>query len=133
MVSRFLAILLVALCAAFSARAAETFHLANGDTLVGDVLLASANDAGVQVKVGEGKYDRINWAQFSQEDLKKFAKFPNMAPLVEPFIEVSQEERLKKTEVAIKQPPRLERRRRGLRSAPGTPASASASAASNDG
>src|SRR5512137_2318454 len=108
MVSRFLAILLVALCAAFSARAAETFHLANGDTLVGDVLLASANDAGVQVKVGEGKYDRINWAQFSQEDLKKFSQNPKLQAFVEPFIEIAPEELIKKTEVVVKPPPRLE-------------------------
>ena len=49
------------------------------------------------------------WANFSQEDLKKFAKVQKLEPLVEPFIEVTQEEKIKKTEVNIKQPPRLER------------------------
>ena len=88
---------------------AETFKLAKGETLTGEVLAASANDAGVQIKVGEGEYRRVPWGEFSQEDLKKFAKVQKLEPLVEPFIEVTQEEKLKKTEVNIKQPERLER------------------------
>src|ERR1035441_2485481 len=88
---------------------AETFKFNNGDTLTGEVLTGSANDAGVQIKVGEGKYERVPWTSFSQEDLKKFAKAPKLAPLVEPFIEITQEEKIKKTEVKIKQPARLER------------------------
>jgi len=88
---------------------ADTFNLANGETLTGEVLAGSANDAGVQIKVGDGNYKRVPWANFSQEDLKKFAKDRKLEPLVEPFIEVSQEEKIKKTEVTIKQPPRLER------------------------
>ncbi|HOX56268.1 MAG TPA: hypothetical protein PLC99_05200 [Verrucomicrobiota bacterium] len=87
---------------------AETFKLANGETLTGEALVSSASDAGVQIKVGDGKYERIPWANFSQEDLKKFAKIQKLQPLVEPFIEVTQEEKIKKTEVNIKQPPRLE-------------------------
>jgi hypothetical protein len=88
---------------------ADTFKLSTGETLTGEVLPTSANDAGVQVKVGEGKYEKVAWASFAQEDLKKFAQNKKMEPLVEPFIEISQEEKLKKTEVNIKQPPRLER------------------------
>lgn len=88
---------------------ADTFTLANGETLVGEALTASASDAGVQIKVGEGKYERVPWANFSQEDLKKFAAIPKLQPLVEPFIEVTKEEKLKKTEVNIKAPERLER------------------------
>ncbi len=63
----------------------------------------------MQIKVGEAKYERVPWANFSQEDLKKFAKVQKLEPLVEPFIEISQEEKIKKTEVNIKQPPRLQR------------------------
>jgi hypothetical protein len=88
---------------------AETFKLANGETVTGEMLAGSANDMGVQIKVGEGKYERVSWASFSQEDLKRFAKVQKLEPLVDPFIEVTQEEKLKKTEVNIKQPPRLER------------------------
>ena len=88
---------------------AETFKLANGETITGELLTGSENDIGVQIKVGEGKYERVPWANFSQEDLKKFAKVQKLEPLVEPFIEITQEEKIKKTEVNIKPPPRLER------------------------
>jgi hypothetical protein len=87
---------------------ADTYSLLNGETLTGEMLLASANDEGVQIKLGEGTYKRVSWANFSQEDLKKLAKVAKLEPLVQPFIEVTQEEKVKKTEVNIKQPPRLE-------------------------
>jgi hypothetical protein len=88
---------------------ADTFKLTNGETVTGELLATTATDQGVKVKVAEGDYQQVNWANFSQEDLKNFLKHPKMAPFVEPFIEVSQAERAKKTEVEIKQPPRLER------------------------
>jgi hypothetical protein len=91
------------------AACAETFKLTSGDTLTGEVLAGSATDVGVQIKVGDGKYERVLWGSFSQEDLKKFAKVQKLEPLVEPFIEITQEEKIKKTEVNIKPPPRLER------------------------
>ena len=87
---------------------ADTFTLANGETITGEVLMGSENDAGIQIKVGEGKYERVPWANFSQEDLKKLARVQKLAPLVEPFIEITQADKIKKTEVNIKQPPRLE-------------------------
>ena len=87
---------------------ADTFQMANGDTITGEALPSAANAEGIQVKLAEGKYERIPWINFSQEDLKKFKENPKLAPLVDPFIEVTQEERIKKTEVVIKQPPRLE-------------------------
>jgi len=88
---------------------AENFQLTTGETLVGELLASSANDSGVQVKVGEGEYKRVPWTSFSQDDLKKFAQNKKMEPYVEPFIEISQEEKAKKTEVTIKQPERIER------------------------
>jgi len=88
----------------------ENFKLNNGETLTGELLASSANDAGVQVKIGEGEYKRVPWASFSQEDLRNFAQNKKMEPFVEPFIEITQEEKLKKTEVPnFKQPQRLER------------------------
>ena len=86
---------------------ADTFKLTNGETVTGEVLTASASDTGIQIKIEEGRYERVAWNSFSQEDLKKFATNPKLAPLVEPFIEISQEEKLKKTEVNVKQPDRL--------------------------
>ena len=91
------------------ASGAETYNLVTGEVVSGEVLVASANDLGVQIKVGEGEYQRVSWAQFSQEDLKKLAEIPKLQPFVEPFIEVTQAERIARTEVPIKPPPRLER------------------------
>jgi hypothetical protein len=104
--SIFLALIL---CLAASARAAESFRLANGETLTGELLTASANDAGVQIKVGDGKYERVPWANFSQEDLKKFVQIQKLQPLVEPFIEITQADKIKRTEVPVRQPDRLDR------------------------
>jgi hypothetical protein len=59
---------------------ADTFTLANGETITGEVLMGSENDAGIQIKLGEGKYERVPWASFSQEELKKLAKVPKLAP-----------------------------------------------------
>ena len=88
---------------------AETFNLTDGNTVSGELLITSANDGGVKIKVGDGDYKTVPWASFSQEDLKKFVANKKMEPFVEPFIEISQAEKLKRTEVNIKQPPRLER------------------------
>ena len=88
---------------------ADTFRLANGETMTGELLPTTANDQGVQIKVGEGDYERVPWTKFSQEELRTFQKNQRMEPFVEPFIEISQAEKIKKTEVDIKQPPRLVR------------------------
>ena len=90
--------------------AQETFQLLNGETLTGELLLSGANDQGIQVKVAEGNYQRVAWTNFSQGDLKKFQANPKLAPLVEPYVEVTLEERIKKTDVGeMKLPTRLSR------------------------
>jgi len=104
---RVVAILLFVLLA--GRLSADTFKLTTGETLTGEVLPTTANDQGVQIKVGEGDYQRVPWTSFSQEDLRTFVKNQRMEPFVEPFIEITKEEKLKKTEVNIKEPPRLER------------------------
>jgi hypothetical protein len=86
---------------------ADAYQLSTGETLNGEVLPTSANDAGVQVKVGEGEYKKVPWDSFSQQDLRKFRENPKLEAFVEPFIVITPEERVKKTEVPIKQPPRL--------------------------
>jgi len=88
---------------------ADAYKLTNGETLNGEVLPTSANDQGVQVKTGEGQYQRVPWANFSQEDLKGFVKNQRMEPFVEPFIEPDPQAKIKRTEVHIQEPPRLER------------------------
>jgi hypothetical protein len=96
-------------CLLITGASAETYKLTTGVSLDGEVLPSSATDAGVQIKVGDGQYEKVPWTSFSQEDLKKFAQNKKMDPFVEPFIEVSQQEKLQKTEVNIKQPPRINR------------------------
>jgi hypothetical protein len=88
---------------------ADTYQLSTGETLNGEVLPTSANDAGVQVKVGEGEYKKLPWDSFSQQDLRKFRENPKLEAFVEPFIVITPEERVKKTEVPVKPPPRLAR------------------------
>jgi hypothetical protein len=94
---------------AFEPARGDTFGLNDGQTLTGDVV--SFDENGLIVRTPEGKYsDRTPWTKFSQADLKKLGQQNRkIAPLVEPFIEVSQEERIKKTEVEIKPVPRLDR------------------------
>jgi hypothetical protein len=88
---------------------AETFQLLDGKTISGEILPTGANEQGVQIKVGEGQYEKVPWTNFSQPDLKKFQSIPRLASFVEPYIETTTEERIKKTEVVIKPPPKLER------------------------
>jgi len=87
---------------------ADTYKLNDGQTLSGTIL--SFNENGLRLRLGEEKYsDWIPWSNFSQADLADLAKNPKIAPLVEPFIEVPEVERVKKTDVVIKEVPRLER------------------------
>ena len=108
MVRSFYLVVLTCLMAVFEIQA-DTFKLTNGQSVTGEVLPTTANDQGVQIKVGEGDYQRVPWNNFSQDDLRVFVKNQRMEPFVEPFIEISQAEKIKKTEVNIKTPPRLER------------------------
>lgn len=109
MVQRFCLIMGLLVCGLVGGIArGDTYKLADGQELVGEVLPSSANDAGVQVKVGEGEYKQVAWGNFSQEDLKRFAANPKLEAFVEPFIEVTKKEKLQKTEAKITQPPRLE-------------------------
>ncbi len=92
-----------------AAARADEFHLTTGKTVIGDVLAASGNEQGVKIRVAEGEYETVYWPNFSQDDLKKLGENPKLAPLVEPFIEIPQQERAKRTEVTPKMPERLPR------------------------
>lgn len=105
---RFSLVLAFCLFAALVTRAAETFHLAGGQTVSGEIV--SLDDRGVVLKQPDGSYgERIPWTKLSQDDLKALQKNPKAAPYVEPFIEVSQAEKLAKTEIHIKDYPKLDR------------------------
>ncbi|HWD94208.1 MAG TPA: hypothetical protein VG938_17895 [Verrucomicrobiae bacterium] len=105
---RFIALGLL-LCALLSGIArADTFQLNDGSTLAGDII--SANENGMRVRQPDGTYsETVPWTKFSQDDLKKLAKDPKMEPFVTPNIEVTEEQRIQKTEVSVTQPPRLKR------------------------
>jgi hypothetical protein len=88
---------------------AETFKLTTGQEISGELLVTSANDQGVQIKVGEGSYERVPWTSFSQDDLKRLVQNQRMQPFVEPFIEITREEKIKMTDPNLKAPERLSR------------------------
>src|SRR5262245_33105338 len=69
LVLRFSLIIGLILGSLANALSAETYQLANGETLTGELLLSGANDQGIQIKVGEGNYQRVPWTNFTQGDL----------------------------------------------------------------
>ena len=87
---------------------ADTFHLTDGRTVTGDVV--SMDDTGIVLKLPDGSYaDRILWAKVSQADLKNLQQDPKVAEYVGPFIEEAPDDKNKRTEVEIKDWPRLVR------------------------
>jgi hypothetical protein len=80
------------LCGLFGIASAETYQLADGTSVTGDII--SFNDNGVMFHTPDDKYtDRISWTKFSQDGLKMLAKNPKVAPFAEPFIEKPPPER----------------------------------------
>jgi len=86
----------------------DTFHFTDGRTVTGDIV--GMNDDGVVLKQADGSYgDRIPWTKFSQADLKNLEQDPKAAQFVEPYIEQSKEDVMKRTEVEVKEFPKLPR------------------------
>jgi hypothetical protein len=87
---------------------ADTFQLNDGSTVAGDIV--SFNENGLRFRLADGSYsDSVPWTKFSQADLKKLAQDPKMEPFVSPNIEVTEEQRIQRTEVPVNQPHRLKR------------------------
>jgi hypothetical protein len=96
------------LCGQSFVARADTFSLADGTSVTGDIV--TFDDFGVKFRMPDGNYtDRMPWAKFSQDGLKQLAANPKIQPLVEPFIEIPLSERPKKPEVKIQEVTRLER------------------------
>lgn len=92
----------------FGIARADTFQLNDGTTATGDIV--SANESGLRLRLPDGSYsEAIPWTKFSQDDLKKMAKDPKLEAFATPNIEVTEQQRIQKTEVPITQPPRLKR------------------------
>jgi hypothetical protein len=88
---------------------ADTFQLANGETLSGEVVSFDENGLMVRLPDGISYSERISWTNFTQADLRRLRQNEKIAPLVEPFIEITPEERLRQDAVEIKPAPRLKR------------------------
>ena len=87
---------------------AETFHLTDGQTVTGEIV--AMDEKGIILKLPDGQYaDQMPWGKLSQADLKQLQENPKAAPLLEPFIELTQEDKLKRTEIEIKDVARLAR------------------------
>jgi hypothetical protein len=85
---------------------AETFPLADGTALTGDIV--SFSDTGIIFRLADDKYsDRVAWTKFSQAGLKQLAANPKIKPLVDPFIEIPPSERTPKPAVEVHEVTRL--------------------------
>lgn len=96
------------LCGLLAAAGAESFPLADGTTVSGDIV--SFNDNGIIFRTGNDKYtDRLPWVKFSQDGLRQLEQNPKIQPFVEPFIEPAPPEQAPKPEVKIQDVARLDR------------------------
>jgi hypothetical protein len=106
-------ILVLALVAWISAghALAATFKLTDGRTVTGELVETGSDDSSALINAGEGRYERVPWGQFSQDDLKvfveKYKANKKIYEAVEPFIEVTAEERAARTEVKIEPAPEV--------------------------
>lgn len=70
----------------------DTYGLANGTSVSGDII--TFDDIGAKFRLTDGSYtDRISWTKFSQDGLQQLAKDPKIRPLVEPFMEIPRSQR----------------------------------------
>jgi len=96
------------LCGLLAAAGAETYPLADGTTVSGDVV--SFNDNGIIFRTPDDKYiDRMPWVKFSQDGLKKLAQTPKIKPFVDPFIMPAAPARISKPAVKVGDVSRLDR------------------------
>ena len=94
------------LCGLLVAAHADTFSLADGTSLTGDIV--KSTDTGLMLHLPGDVYTNLLWTKLSQDSLKELAKNPKIQPLVEPFIEIPASERPQRPEVKIQDVTRLE-------------------------
>lgn len=112
-----LAVLVSGMWVAMTLSAATlTVEYTDGVKFTGDVI--QKTPAYLQLRVG-GVYTNLSWGQMSQDTLKELqtvaanTKDTKLAAFVEPYIEIPEEEVIKKTQVEIKPVSRLERPAKG--------------------
>jgi hypothetical protein len=88
---------------------AMTFEYADGTKVEGEIVQGKPDV--LKIRVEGNKYEDIAWEKLSQATLKELASDTKLRldQFIEPYIEISADEMVKKTEVVIKAVPRLER------------------------
>jgi hypothetical protein len=97
------------LAATAGAQTSMTLHPKNGPAVTGTVL--DMGDAGIRLQLEDGTFmsSPIPWGLLSLDDLKMLQQDPKAREYVEPFIPIPKAQKLERTEVDIKEPPRLDR------------------------
>ncbi|MFO1514533.1 MAG: hypothetical protein U1F83_16755 [Verrucomicrobiota bacterium] len=92
---------------------AITFEYADGTKVEGEIVQGKPEL--LKIRVEGNEYKDIAWDKLSQATLKQLAADPKLKldQFIQPYLEVSEDEKIKKTEVEIKPVPRLERPTKG--------------------
>jgi hypothetical protein len=92
---------------------AITFEYADGTKVEGEIVQGKPEL--LKIRVEGNEYKDIAWDKLSQATLKQLATDPKLKldQFIQPYLEVSEDEKIKKTEVEIKPVPRLERPAKG--------------------
>ena len=88
------------------ANAADTFSLADGGSVTGDIV--KPDDSGIMIHTPAEVYTNIAWARFSQDTLKQLSANPKLKAFVEPFILPTEAERPAKAEITVKDVQRMD-------------------------
>jgi hypothetical protein len=94
------------LCGQLLVARADTFALADGTSLTGDIV--RFDDNGMMFRLPDDSYTNVLWTKFSQDALKQLSNNPKVQPLVEPFIEPQASDRPAKPEIKIREVTRLD-------------------------
>ena len=85
------------------------FEMVDGAVVEGEII--QGKPEALQIRVGDGNYQKLPWDKLSQKTLRMLAEDSKLKleSFVEPYIETPDDERIKKTEVEIKGWPQLGR------------------------
>jgi len=92
---------------------AMTFEYADGTKVEGEIVQGKPEL--LKIRVDSNKYEDLPWDKLSQATLRQLATDPKLKleQFIQPYLEVPEDEKIKRTEVEIKPVPRLERPAKG--------------------
>ena len=98
---QFIAVLALAVLLGGRAQADTfTLHTLDGAAISGEMV--SSDDKGFVLKQADGTYgDHVPWGKLTQADLKDLRQNAKLKDFVEPFIEITQADKMKRSEVPI--------------------------------